>query len=619
MAIAPSDVDVLVGDIPFWLAITGDTPYQRETAQYQRDQVDQQPEAGEQSLAGWWTRSQMSFHYGAGLEYLDTNARPQAEDRLRFSASWSMNPWRPGMLYPAPQITQTLPPSGEGLDRWFLFSGRDGQPVAVRGGTATSTSAGQVRNYNGSSWATRTLGFTAPIRSACSDGQSLYVATSTAIYQMTLAAGGAPTKLYDLSTTATPVLGYAKQRLLLALGPAVYVLDQPGPAIPTTPKYTHPLSGFLFSGFCDAPGAILAYGNSGQALSQVISFELTTVSDAPVLGAGTGLLTLPPGEQLNTAMLFLGSMLVLGTTSGLRVCPFDTFYKTVSLGPLATNDSSDGFGLFPVGVTSLTAFGNFIYCGTTLGFCMKVDLSAPLDDLGHYAWARDLEPDPGSAQFGRIVRGVMAYREDIVYLGLDGDGVYTGTFARAASDPPPWVELPKLRFGTVEDKQFCWLTIRADVDSADYMRVKARTSVNNNWTLAATVTGTGGRYRLNLPPAEWVQLRVETNNGTLYSYGVQALPAGKRQRMISLPVSVTDYQLTRSGVEVGYPGWAVERLASLEGMEEAGVEVSIRAPALFPATVTGVIERLSYNQVHDPQDRGSGTGGVLQIVLRTTG
>jgi hypothetical protein len=616
MAIAPSDVDVLVGDIPLWLAITGDTPYQRETAQYQRDQVDQQPEAGEQSLAGWWTRSQMSFHYGAGLEYLDTTARPQAEDRLRFSASWSMNPWTPGMLYPDYKIAQTLAPSGEGLDRWFLFSGRDGQPVAVRGGTATSTSAGQVRNYNGTTWATRTLGFTAPIRSACSDGQSLYVATSTAIYQMTLAAGGAPTKLYDLSTTANPVLGYAKQRLLLALGPAVYVLDQPGPAIPTTAKYTHPLSGFLFSGFCDAPGAILAYGNSGLALSQVISFELTTVSDAPVLGPGTGLLTLPAGEQLNTAMLVLGSMLLLGTTQGLRVCPFDTFYKTVSLGPLATNDSGDGSGLFPVSVTALTAFGNFIYCGTTLGFCTKVDLSAPLDDLGHYAWARALEPAPNSTQFNRPVRAV-AVNLDNVYLGLDGDGVYTGTF-NTASDPSPWIELPKLRFGTVEDKQFCWLTIRASVASGEYMRVYARTSVNNSWTLVATVTGTGGRYRLNLPPAEWLQLRVETSD-TLYSYGVQALPAGKRQRMISLPVSVTDYQLTRSGVEVGYPGWAVERLASLEAMEEAGVEVSIRAPALFPATVTGVIERLSYNQVHDPQDRGSGTGGVLQIVLRTTG
>ena len=47
----------------------------------------EQPEAGEQSLAGWWTRSQMSFHYGAGLDFLDTTARPQAEDRLRYKTS----------------------------------------------------------------------------------------------------------------------------------------------------------------------------------------------------------------------------------------------------------------------------------------------------------------------------------------------------------------------------------------------------------------------------------------------------------------------------------------------------------------------------------------------------
>jgi hypothetical protein len=88
----------LIDRIPFWLAIRKDTPYQRETAQFQRDQVDQQPEAGEQSLAGWWTRSQMSFHYGAGLDYLDTTARPTPEDRLRFKTSRNVDVWTPGQV-----------------------------------------------------------------------------------------------------------------------------------------------------------------------------------------------------------------------------------------------------------------------------------------------------------------------------------------------------------------------------------------------------------------------------------------------------------------------------------------------------------------------------------------
>ena len=68
VGVAPADVDLLIDRIPFWLAISAQSPYQRETAPFQREQVDQQPEAGEQSLAGWWLRSQMSFHYGAGLD-----------------------------------------------------------------------------------------------------------------------------------------------------------------------------------------------------------------------------------------------------------------------------------------------------------------------------------------------------------------------------------------------------------------------------------------------------------------------------------------------------------------------------------------------------------------------
>jgi hypothetical protein len=40
----------------------------------------------------------MSFHYGAGLTYLDTTARPQPEDRLRFSTSRNVDVWTPGVV-----------------------------------------------------------------------------------------------------------------------------------------------------------------------------------------------------------------------------------------------------------------------------------------------------------------------------------------------------------------------------------------------------------------------------------------------------------------------------------------------------------------------------------------
>src|SRR5688500_8386187 len=64
--------DVFVDDYGINLHITRDTPYRRETAQWRKEQIDQAPEAGEQTLSSWWIRSQMSLHGGAGVKYLDS-------------------------------------------------------------------------------------------------------------------------------------------------------------------------------------------------------------------------------------------------------------------------------------------------------------------------------------------------------------------------------------------------------------------------------------------------------------------------------------------------------------------------------------------------------------------
>jgi hypothetical protein len=38
----------------------------------------------------------MSFHYGAGLDYLDTTSRPDEADRVRYKTSRNVDPWTPG-------------------------------------------------------------------------------------------------------------------------------------------------------------------------------------------------------------------------------------------------------------------------------------------------------------------------------------------------------------------------------------------------------------------------------------------------------------------------------------------------------------------------------------------
>jgi hypothetical protein len=127
------------------------------------------------------------------------------------------------------------------------------------------------------------------------------------------------------------------------------------------------------------------------------------------------------------------------------------------------------------------------------------------------------------------------------------------------------------------------------------------------------------RFALRAQPAEWLALRFDFAEGAeLSSYQVQALPAGKRQRLISLPLRVSDHETTRSGVQVGFPGWALSRLQAVEHLDEVGAEISVSAPALFGEAVACVLERVSFSQATDVGDAMLGTHGVLTLVLRTT-
>ena len=108
--------DVAISGYPFFLDTSDDSPYRRVTAQYRRQQLDLTREAGEQSLLGWWFRSQSSFHFGQGIKYFE----PIQDESLRF------------------QYTES-----KGLDVWTK-----GQATLILDVDATHTTTGQVDSTN---------------------------------------------------------------------------------------------------------------------------------------------------------------------------------------------------------------------------------------------------------------------------------------------------------------------------------------------------------------------------------------------------------------------------------------------------------------------------------------
>ena len=92
--------DMAVAGLPFIMAVTDNTPYKRQTAEFRAQRVDQMRDPGEHTLAGsgYWTRSQSSFHYGDGITYTEPMEGNDNEVRFRYHSGFGVNPWTPGSL-----------------------------------------------------------------------------------------------------------------------------------------------------------------------------------------------------------------------------------------------------------------------------------------------------------------------------------------------------------------------------------------------------------------------------------------------------------------------------------------------------------------------------------------
>jgi hypothetical protein len=86
--------DLAINGQPFFIASSDESPYRRVTAQYRKQQYDQTREAGEQTLTGWWFRSQSSFHLGQGIKFFE----PAQDEGLRFqyTESKGVDVWTKG-------------------------------------------------------------------------------------------------------------------------------------------------------------------------------------------------------------------------------------------------------------------------------------------------------------------------------------------------------------------------------------------------------------------------------------------------------------------------------------------------------------------------------------------
>ena len=385
--------DVAVGGQPFFYAINDQRPYIRQTAPYKKDQFDNGAEPGEQSLTGWWIRSQSSFHSGTGIKFYDPSAGEITAHR--FTDSKGVNVWTKGevtLLKDSSQAHVTTHPIGSDgrapqqlrSIKWGSTNGvllHDGYDVDKIDSTGTET---HFVDYNS--------GADDKVYAICDDGTTAYWVTNDT---------GPAGKLEvnkkvltgDASTSATvmftavgitvtnAVMEYVKDRIVMAANNKIYEFSTSASSLPTA-LYTHSDTDVVFTSITASGPAIYISAYSGIQ-SFIYKFTLNTSGVMPTLTTAITAAEMPAGEIIHKIYYYLGYMMI-GTNKGIRAAVVSDQDGSISYGPLIVETSQPCY--------DFAARDRFVWCATSVGGepgVVRIDLGNEIETL-RFAYANDL-------------------------------------------------------------------------------------------------------------------------------------------------------------------------------------------------------------------------------------
>jgi hypothetical protein len=623
--------DVALGGMPFIYAISDQNPYIRQTAPYRKEQFDNQTEPGEQSLTGWWLRSQSSFHQGTGIVFYDP-ALISGEGTFQFADSKGVNVWEEGQVTLLKKVNEnhvtTGPIASTGRPQQFSrpirWSNTDGillhdeydvDKVALNG-TVT-----HFIDYNS--------GVDDRVYGLCDDGTTAYWVTNITaggttkltVYKKALTGDSttANTKMFDITgkVVNNAIMEFVKERIVACFNNEVYEFTGAATAVPSV-IYTHPSANHNYTSITASGTAIYLAGYNGIQ-STIQKFTLNTNGTLPSLNQAVVAAELPVGEIVFKIYYYLGRMMI-GTNKGIRVANVDAD-GSITYGPLIVETSQPCYD-----------------------FCAR----------DHYVWcATGVDGAPGLIRINladEISTLIFPYANDVYYAGVSGHATTSCAFfgttnlvgfstAYASStnghvyreDPTVlnssgYLTTGYIRYNTLEPKNFKRLLGRGEFTYGS-MTLETIDEAGTEYDIIS--------YDATVPPVEvttsqptgsqeyiaykFILYRdaTDTTKGpTFKGYQAKATIATPRQRVIRFPVYCFDVETDKYNVLVGYEGRAFDRIGQLEEIEQNGDVVT------WQDLTTGesrqcVIEQITFNRA-TPPDRGfTGYGGILTITVRT--
>jgi hypothetical protein len=645
--------DLSIADIPFILKIDNQNPYRRETAQYKKDQFDNSAEPGEQSLTGWWVRSQTSWHNGAGIEFYEPGTDYQHVSH-RYYDSRGVDVWNVGELrlhknvFHAYTDTKGINAatgqydkvvSGETIPTEVLVSG-DANGILKRIELNGNSAVTQGNYTAGATYPDGHNGSNHPFYSVTTDGSTYYAVCDSVVHKGTI---GTLTSddiyfRYTSSTSTNAFVKYAKGFMFFGHNNKVGVMV--ADETPTSASHgsgtvdtfgsaflanyaTHVNTSWRWNDIAGSPGPVYISGNGGNN-GEVWRVNFDEAAIALDMPGATMSMSLPDGELVNTIHYYLG-FLAVGTNKGIRICQINSNGDLI-MGPLLVETSYS--------VNGFTERGSYLYAATkvlegsdTNGILIRIDLSQQFDD-GTFAYAYDLEYqsslDGDSSDCTEVYniqdRLVMVIQEDSDTVKGELQVEHTTNYRTSG-----WLQTGKIRYGTVEPKFFKYLQTRGLVADGDNIAVQTIDNAGNEYdiiTLDAVSMGQNVGLSQPVGGQEFIAIKYTLNNGSpvtnypvLQSYQLKSIPGVPRQRMYQFPLSCFDIEMDKYNSQFGYVGRAYEVIERLEDLEVLGDFVLVK-DFRNGESFQGVIEEVRFTNESSPDKDSNGYGGLLLVTVR---
>ena len=604
--------DIAIAGLPFFLLNSDESPYRRVTAQYRKQQIDQSREPGEQTLTGWWLRSQSSFHLGAGIKFFE----PVQEESLRFqyTESKGVDVWTRGQatllndtasFYAGAAPAQLIGVNDGTNDCIFVTDGIELKKIPTGGTPTTITQAGTKST----------------IYSLTTDGSNYYFINGTKVHKGSVGATPADSEIYNTPGVTRATIRYVKQRLILAIGNVLYELNANATASAALPTalYTHPNANWVWSSIAEGPQAIYVSGyDPNGTSSSVFKIGLNTATanslGFPTLETPTVIIDMPEGERINDFDVYLGAYAVLATNLGFRVGIADTA-GDVQYGPLLFRDAP---------CNAIAFRDNFAYLSSKIDGAaglVRVDLSTTV--LGNslfFPWAWDL-----------VAAGTTTTASQVAFFGNSDRAAFTNgnnTWAESTTSlvAEGYLRTGYIRYNTLETKIFKLIQARVSTANGG-LNIDSIDAADNFYRIGTFAQGSSvPEVNVNYPQAAQEYLgfqftltrsTTDVSKGPLFTgYQVKSLPAIPRQRLIQYPLSCFDHESDHFGVEVGYEGAAYFRMSQLESIENVGDTIRVEDFRTGESFI-GLIEELDFMNKTPSDKRFSGYGGTLLVTIRT--